>query len=88
MRDYFLTKRQVESLLADGPLNTFAARLAFLIPVILFAVCAIAATFFGVRYTFSQLLVGVGVLLIAASCFPFAFQKPKKGFEVQRNENP
>ncbi|KRW83774.1 hypothetical protein [Marinobacter sp. P4B1] len=77
MSDYFLKKRQVESLLADGPLNTFAARLAFLIPVILFAVCAVAVTFFGVRYTFSQLLVGIGVLLIAASCLPFAFQKPK-----------
>tara|TARA_B110000211_G_C14079801_1_gene553959 strand:- start:3021 stop:3269 length:249 start_codon:yes stop_codon:yes gene_type:complete len=75
--DFFLKKRQVKSLLADGPLNTFAARLAFLIPVILFAVCAIAIIFFGVRYTFSQLLVGVGVLLIAASCLPFAFHKPK-----------
>ena len=77
MSDYFLTKRQVDNLLVDGPLNTFSARVAFLIPMIVLAVGAIASTFFGVKYTFSQLLVGVGVLLFTASCLPFALQKPK-----------
>lgn len=61
----------------DGPLNTFSARVAFLIPMILFAVGAISVMFFGAKYTFSQLLVGIGVLLFAASWLPFAFQKPK-----------
>lgn len=75
--DYFLTKRQVESLLVDGPLNTFSARVAFLIPMILFAVGATSVMFFGAKYTFSQLLAGIGVLLFAASWLPFAFQKPK-----------
>ncbi|CAM3124840.1 hypothetical protein VITU102760_22525 [Vibrio tubiashii] len=85
MSDYFLKKHQVEGLLTDGPLNTFASRLAFLIPTILFAVGATAVTFFGVRYTFSQLLGGIGVLLVTASCVPFAFQKQKKAKQTRRN---
>jgi hypothetical protein len=77
MSDYFLTKRQVTNLFIDGPLNTISARVAFLIPMVLVAVGAIAVTFFGAKYTFSQLLVGIGVLLFAASWLPFAFKKPK-----------
>ncbi|WP_417519308.1 hypothetical protein [Marinobacter sp.] len=77
MSDCFLKKRQVDELWVDGPLNTFAARVAFLIPMILFAVGVIAGTFFGVKYTFNELLIGVGVLLFTASWLPFAFQKPK-----------
>lgn len=77
MDKYFLTKRQATSLFTDGPLNTFAAWMCFLVPTILLAVGVITVIFFGAKYTFSQLLVGVGVLLFAAVCLPFAFQKPR-----------
>jgi len=74
MSEYFLTKKEVDDLFANGPLHTTAGRLAALIPCVLFAVGLIAALFFGIEYSLTQIIFGAGGLLLLSICLPFFVQ--------------